>query len=64
MCALACLERCGRGNKDASIDENQVDVSSSQNFTNNLLGCTRNAAANLRMFSSERLRSPRSTSAV
>jgi hypothetical protein len=34
-----------------------------QNFTNNLLGCTRNAAANLRIFSSERLRSPRSTSA-
>jgi CheY-like chemotaxis protein len=36
----------------------------SQNFTNNLLGWTRSAGANLRIFSSERLRSPRSTSAA
>jgi hypothetical protein len=43
---------------------NQLDFPSSQNLTNNLLGCTRSAAANLRMFSSERLRSPRSTSAA
>jgi hypothetical protein len=64
MSALARLERCDRGNNDASIDEIRSTVSSSQNFTNNLLGWTRNAAANLRMFSSEILRSPRSTSAV
>ena len=35
----------------------------SQNFRNNLLGWRRSAVANLRIFSSERLRSPRSTSA-